>query len=364
METPTHRSILDKKIAEGAAQAGRVIETIFNDVPTDQIVRAASVVWKPTDKGIAVNVGDSSLVPSDHALNQVAERAGVPAIYVRQLVKGEVPSGEVHEGVLEGTDSDRDWKRELAADILTRHYSHGNGRRVLVRSVRGQLRGWLSDKFRRLDDRPLVEALVEEAQALGAIPIDGVATETRTAIKVILPTIEEPVPGEFLVYGGEHSNSNYGNGTHSFRLFGLRVACLNGMTRENLFKQIHLGGKLSDDIVFSQKTYELDTAASVSALRDIVRHGLGPAGRQSLTEKIQAANAQQFSKAKLLAAVKNVPKAQQKTIVDAYESEDVINLPAGQTAWRASNAVSWVARHTKDAEAKLDLERVAGALAA
>jgi len=362
MESPTHRSILEKKIAEGSAQAGRVIESIYNDVPTDQIVRAASVVWTPSSKGVAVQVGDKSLVPSDHALNQVAERAGIPALYVRQLVSGEAPTGEVHEGVLE--DAPADWKRELAADILTRHYAHGNGRRVLVRSVRGQLRGWLSDKFRRLDSRPLVDALVEEAKSLGAIPVDGTATETRVALKVILPELIEPVPGEVLVYGGEWSNSDYGNGVHGFRAFALRVVCLNGLTKENLLKQIHLGGKLSDDIAFSQRTYELDSAASVSALKDVVRHALGPAGRESLSEKIQAANGTAFTRPKLLAAVKNVTKSQQKGIVDAFESEDCINLPAGQTAWRASNAVSWVARHCKDAEAKLELERVAGQIAA
>lgn len=45
----------------------------------------------------------------------------------------------------------------------------------------------------------------------------------------------------------------------------------------------------------------------------------------------------------------------------AYESADVINLPAGNTTWRASNAFSWVANSEGlDADRKLALQAVAG----
>jgi len=69
-----------------------------------------------------------------------------------------------------------------------------------------------------------------------------------------------------------------------------------------------------------------------------------------------------MSKTELAGATRTLPKAAQRTILDAFDSEDVINLPPGRTAWRASNAVSWVARHTEEPELRLDLERAAGAL--
>lgn len=344
-EADKYRAILDRKIKEGAAKAASVMHAIFTQAPKDQIVRTRSVYFSPSTTTLAVTVGDDFLHPSDHALGQLAERASVPGPYLRELSKGE------------------DWKRELAAMILTSHYANADDGRMLVRSVNGQLRGWLSDRFRRLDCRPLCDALGQEAQAIGAIPCDGTATETRVAIKLIMPEIVEPIPGEFLVYGGEWSNSDYGNGTHSFRAFALRVACLNGMTRENLLRQVHLGGRLEENIAFSDRTYQLDTEASVSALRDIVRGALGPSGRESLTEKIRAASEKEMSKGQLVSAVKTLPKAQQKSIVDAFEFEDVINLPSGKTAWRGSNAVSWIARHTENPETRLDLERLAGSLA-
>lgn len=352
-EAAKYHSILQKRIDEGARRAGEVIEAIHAQQPKDQIVPTRSLSFRVTEDGrdagatrsVRVEFADESLTPTDYAIGQIAARAGVPAAYARDLWR-----------------SNAVWQRELAAEIFTRHFRNGVSERVLSRSVNGQLRGLLSDRYRRLDSRPLVDALAGAAEELGAIPVDGVATETRVALKVVLPRVLEPIPGEFLVYGGEWSNSDYGNGTHSFRSFALRVACLNGMTRENLLREIHLGGRLSDEVAYSERTYKLDTAASVSALKDVVRGALGPRGLESLSGKLRAANGREVNSAGLKAATKALGKETQKKVVDAFDSEDVINLPAGKTAWRASNAVSWVARHTEDAEKRLDLERLAGSL--
>lgn len=349
-EAARYRSVLERKIADGAKRAAGVLDAIHTQQPTDAIVRVDRVNFVPDAAGDRLGLGlpaaacDRVLVPSDYALGQLADKASVPAAYARKLAAGEP------------------WQRELAARIFNESYGHATDR-VLARMVGGQLRGWLSDRYRRRDSRPLVDALAAEAQELGAVPIDGVATETRVALKVAVPEVFEPIPGEYLVYGGEWSNSDYGNGTHSFRAFALRVACLNGMTRENLLREVHLGGRLSDDVAYSERTYRLDTAASVSALRDVVRAALSAEAFARMGDKIREANARAMSAASLRGTVQALPKATQKAIVDAFEGEDVINLPAGKTAWRASNAVSWVARHTEDDETRLDLERLAGAVA-
>lgn len=354
-----YTDILNRKIAEGTRAAAGVIERIHTEAPKDQIVRLAAVKFTAEADGLGIGVGDDAYRPSRYALDQIAERVSVPSKYLRALV-GTLSPGE--QGDPESDVVVDAWQRELAAHTLTQHYSHEAGR-GLVRSVKGQLRGWLSDRYRRLDSRPLVDTLVQESDKVGAIPMDGCATETRVALKVVIPRVMEPVPGEYLVYGVEWSNSDYGNGTNSIRAFALRVACLNGMTRENLLREIHLGGRLNEELGFSDRTYRLDTAASVSAVRDVVKGALGPVGMQSLTDKIQAAAAKPYSAKELARAVRNVPKATGQKIVEAYESQDVVNLPPGETAWRASNAVSWIARHAKDAEARLDLERLAGTLA-
>ena len=53
-------------------------------------------------------------------------------------------------------------------------------------------------------------------------------------------------------------------------------------------------------------------------------------------------------------------KSETDAVIDAYNSPDTYNLPAGGTTWRLSNAVSWVAGKTEDAERKLELMKIAG----
>jgi hypothetical protein len=163
-----HRTILQRRIDEGARRASEVIAAIQRDQPRDQIIRMRAVRFATArSAGIQVHVGDDAYTPTDFAVGQIAGRAGVPLTYLRELV---APSASP-------------WKHDLAVEILTRHCANSEDGRILVRSVRGQLRGWLSDRYRRLDARPLVDALAAEAAALGAVPVDGTVTDTRVALK-------------------------------------------------------------------------------------------------------------------------------------------------------------------------------------
>jgi hypothetical protein len=345
-ESLRYQEILNKKIAEGARSALHTVERIQSEVPVDQIVSTRGVDFAAGEHGLTVIVGDEQHRATDYAIGQIAQRADVPTDYLRRL------SASKADG----------WQHDLAAEVLRRSYRNRPTERVLSRSVNGQIRGWLSDRFRRIDARPLVDALVGELSAIGAVPYHGAVTDTRVTMKALLPTIIEPVPGEFMVLGLSWGTSDYGNGSHWVSQFGLRVACLNGLTRESILRETHIGGRLSENIEWSRRTLEADTRASTFALRDTVRGVLGEKARDTLVDQIRSAHDRDMSAAQLRAATKTLPAKTQKAVVDAFESSDVINLPAGNTAWRASNAVSWIARHVESDEDRIDLERLAGKL--
>ena len=77
----------------------------------------------------------------------MAEKVAVPAKYLRELSEGAA------------------WQRRLAAEILNQHSSWTERSRLLVRTVDDQVRGVLSDSYRRLNSVELGDAAHNAAAA-------------------------------------------------------------------------------------------------------------------------------------------------------------------------------------------------------
>lgn len=347
---------LEAKIEAGRNSAMALIGKLQTEVPDDAIARGSALRFGTRNTEIAedgitevapelvMGVGDKGLRIHKHALSQLATRAGVPGAYIGELAQGAV------------------WQRKLAAGILNQHYHEGTPQaRYLVRSVDGTARGIMSDKYKRLDNRPIVEALATIATEIGAVPVDGTFSDVRVALKIVLPRVYV-AGGDVMAFGLEWGNSDFGAAKNTLRAFFLRLECLNGATSENALAQVHLGRAMSEDIELSRQTIELDTKATISAMRDVVRSLLLP---EKIEERIAVVNraAEQGATTQALRAMlgKRANKGEAQRIVDAFESNDVVNLPKGDTMWRASNAVSWIAgQKDVDADRRLALERIAG----
>jgi hypothetical protein len=128
-----------------------------------------------------------------------------------------------------------------------------------------------------------------------------------------------------------------------------------------MLRQVHLGRELSEDIEWSAATLASDTRTATLAARDTARTLLS-AGRIKATADLvtRATNQNVDVKTMLASMKKTVGKATSERIATAYNSPDVEELPAGNTLWRFSNAISLVARDEKNVDEKLDLERLAG----
>jgi hypothetical protein len=351
------RDIMQTQINKGRSSALALLEHVHNNVPDDKIARGAALSFdygvEPGSVPLTVRIGGGEpLTIHAHAVGQTAQKAGIPEKFLKDLI-----------------NSPEAWRRELAARTLNDHYQNDrvdqsedlSTSRHLIRVVHGNVRAVLSDRYRRLDSRPLVDAFASACQEIGAVPVDGTVTDTRVALKAFLPEVFEPVPGEVMCLGIEHSNSDFGAGKHAVRAFIYRLWCLNGATMEDALSQVHLGGRMTEDIEFTDRTYRLDTAAQVSALRDVVKGALGPKNVNNLLDTIKAANDKEIDWKTVSSKLsKKLLKEELKAVRDAFESNDVINLPPQKSIWRASNAVSWIAGHTENADRKLELERLAG----
>jgi hypothetical protein len=191
----------------------------------------------------------------ENAVYQLADKMGIPARYLRELAAG----GE--------------WKRQLAAKILNEHSGWTNRTRVLVRSVDSEVRAILSDSYKRLNSVDLISAFLSECSSKGAIISDAFMDDTKVFCETVLPVPME-IPtlnnGTVMIFAGARfSTSDYGDGSVDMRAFLMNGACTNGMVRESIMKQVHLGAKLPDNLQLSQRTYDLDTKTTASAIRDL-----------------------------------------------------------------------------------------------
>lgn len=217
--------------------------------------KGAAPIIKFTEQGyITMNMpkGNFSLHP--HAVGQLAEKMAIPSKYLRQLSEG------------------AEWQRQLATNILNEHSGWTERTRVLVRSVGNQVRGVLSDSYRRLNSEKILMAFLTEATSQGAVPCDALMTDTKIWVETILPEpvcIPTELNGDVMIYmGARFSTSDYGDGAVEMRAYLLNGVCLNGMVRESLMKQVHLGTRMQEDRMLSDRTYELDTQTTMSAIKD------------------------------------------------------------------------------------------------
>lgn len=342
---------LEQIVSRGKQATAPTLRRIIAEQPVDRIVRAQALTFgAPGDGRVTVGFADHETTAHPHAFAQIVQRAGVGFAYA--------------DGLRQGAS----WRPELLQHILSEHYRHDRAC-YLMREVAGTTRGFLSDRYKRLDSRPLLESFGEACTAMGLELYEGVASDVRTAVRAIRPVAFEPVSGEALAFGLSWSNSDYGAGVYSIMLFTLRLRCLNGMTSvsddDEVLRRVHLGRKLSADVELSAATLAHETRAMASATRDVVRSLMSPAALDRRCRVIRDAASREVSFSAALRQARNVLSKKDTERAQAmFEGDDVVMLPPGRTMWRASNVFSWLANETDDADRKLALQAAAGAIVA
>lgn len=300
---------------------------------------------------LAMNMPDGVFSLHDNAIGQLAERMGVPKRYLKDLASGEP------------------WARLLAATVLNEHSGWTQRSRVLVRTVGTQVRGVLSDSYRRLNSVEILTAFVQEAAGQGAVISDAYMNDTKVWAETILPqpiVVPTANNGDVVIFAGARfSTSDYGDGAVDMRAFLLNGACLNGMVRESVMKQVHLGSKLPDNLAISQRTYELDTATTVSAVRDLTK---GLFSRETLERKayeIQGASEIEVD------AEREIKKLTKEGGLMKSEGQEVERLlmkndpedgvQGAMTLWKLTQAITAHARELSP-ERSRELHEISGAL--
>jgi len=299
--------------------------------------------------------GRASYEMHEHAIKQIAERLGIPQAWLRD----------------QATSAD-DWRRNNARILLDTHTGHNATRsdRFLMRSIGDEVRGVLSDKYKRMNSYKIYAAFLSEMAKAGGVPYGAHAGDTRTYMEMIRPNIIDiPTPKNgvvSLVMGARLRNSDYGDGALVLDIFKLLAICLNGQTSKRLLREVHLGGALPTDIRVSENTYKKDTERMASLIGDAVTTLFSEEVVQAEVDKIRLASGKEVD---LQEEVKLLPKVHTLTEAEAKAVEAVLlagregdGMQGEATLWKLAQGVGAVARDTEDERRSRELEEVAGAI--
>lgn len=341
------RETMDRLISEGKIAQDYIAPIGVNLKINDH----SPVITFSANGSLRMDMPDGQFTLHDNAIGQLADRMGIPQRYLRGLASGEP------------------WAKQLAATLLNEHSGWTQRSRVLVRTVGKQVRGVLSDSYRRLNSVEILTAFVQEAADQGAVISDAYMNDTKIWAETILPTpltVPTANNGDVVIFAGARfSTSDYGDGAVDMRAFLLNRACLNGMVRESVMKQVHLGSKLPDNLQLSQQTYELDTKTTVSAVRDLTK---GLFSKDNLMKKaieIQGASEMEVDfehELKRLTRDGGLLKQEGKEVEKILMRNDPEDgVQGGATLWKLTQAITAHARELSP-ERSRELHELSGQL--
>lgn len=300
---------------------------------------------------VLMNMQSGQYTLHGNAIGQLADKMGIPSRYLRQLASGD------------------EWQRQLAATVLNEHSGWTQRTRILIRTVGQQVRGVLSDSYRRLNSVEILTAFVQEASQQGAVIADAYMSDTKVWAETILPqpiVVPTVKNGEVVIFAGARfSTSDYGDGAVDMRAFLLNGACLNGMVRESVMKQVHLGSRLPDNLQLSNRTYELDTRTTVSAVRDLTR---GLFSKDNIMQKaIEIQGAAEIDvdfdqELKRLVKAGSLLKSEGESVEKILMRNDPDDgVQGGATLWKLTQAITAHARELEPRRSR-ELHEISGAL--
>jgi hypothetical protein len=314
---------------------------------------------KPGVELVLWNGGENPLIRAGAnkvAHNQIAEHTGVPVKYYDRMLeqKPELLARNVNT-----------WLKEQPA-------------KRMVRTLDGNARAFLSDRYRPLENNDLAEAVLPPLLNMGVEIISSQITEKRLYIKAIDHRIARDIPYGHKLGDGSHkffdtmspaiviSNSEVGLGMLSVETAVYTKMCTNlAVASERSLRKYHVGGRsgLAEGLVelLSDKTKRITDAAMWSQVRDVVTGAFEKARFDAYVDQVQGMTEQKIEGD----PIKAVELAQRKFSLTEAEGKSVLrHLIEGADLSRYGlfNAITRTAEDLGDYDRATEFERLGGAV--
>ena len=147
----------------------------------------------------------------------------------------------------------------------------------MVRTLDGTARAFLSDRYRRIDNAEIAEAVLPIIADIKDARVESCeVTDQRMYIKVVNPRLQtEVTPGDIVQSGILITNSEVGMGSMAIQPLVYRLVCTNGMVvNDAATRRYHIGrgNEAGEDYsLYSSATLEADDRALMLKVQDTVR---------------------------------------------------------------------------------------------
>lgn len=282
---------------------------------------------------------------SNFAHRQIADRLAIPAKYYDLLRREQPPLLDANVNAWFGAKPER----------------------RMIRTLGGKARAFLSDRYRRMDNVDLAEAVLPMITDLpGAEIVSCELTETRMYLKVVNRRLELDVkPGDTVQAGFVLSNSEVGAGSVRIEPLLYRLVCSNGMIVPDYGqKRYHMGRILESEEnreIFRDETLAADDKAFFLKVQDTVQLAIDQAKFAHLVGRLRDTTGQFISGN----PVRAVEILAGRHMLTQEESGGLLKhlIQGGDLSrYGMINAVTRVSQDMADYDRATELERLGGQL--
>lgn len=295
-----------------------------------------------------------SLPVNDYAQGQIAGRLGIPQRFFDRM---------------------RDDHPDILEDTVGKLFQREPETRT-VRTLDGNVRAFLSNRYRFLDNYQLMDKAVMPAlhDAGGAMSVFSIGlTDTRLYLKVVFPEITEDIRGDGSTVspGICISNSEVGSGALAVEPFTYTWACTNGMLMgyrrfaDFGIRKQHVGRAIEDteqaDAIFRDSTRQLTDEAFFAQAYDVIRNASEGVQFAAIVAAIRTAAGIEVE-ADPVQMVERIAK--QHTVTEDEQASIMRHLVKGGdlSAWGYVSAITRAAEDVASYDRATELERLGGKL--
>ena len=281
-----------------------------------------------------------------HANMQIGNRFGIPNSYFNRMLDTEPDLLKANVNW---------WMRKAMPE-----------KKHMVRTLGGRARAFVSNRFNnQLDNYDVVQTLLPPLEKLDVTFKDSYVTDNRMYLRGMIPGMEREITtrrkvGEVVRMGFCFSNSEIGLGQLVLEPEIITLACLNGMTINQLaHKRKHIGMSysLNNEIIYKDSTKALANQAWLSSVKDEIEHIFKEDSFDKIVEQMQnSADSKE---------IKDLEKTRDNVVKDFAMSEaegkkilEELFNSGDRSQWGMASAITASAHNAPHADRKMDLNKI------